>query len=59
LPARIEALEAEQKSLGDQLSGTAIYSGDAQVLAQTQARFSQIENELTEALERWEALSSR
>ncbi|HEY0820591.1 MAG TPA: ATP-binding cassette domain-containing protein [Rhizobacter sp.] len=59
LPARIEALEVEQKQLGDQLSGTAIYSGDPQVLAQTQARFSQIETELLEALERWEELGSR
>ncbi len=59
LPARIEALEVEQKQLGEQLSGTAIYSGDAQVLAQTQARFAQIETELLEALERWEALGSR
>ncbi|WOB08073.1 ATP-binding cassette domain-containing protein [Piscinibacter gummiphilus] len=59
LPARIEALETEQKQLGEQLSGTAIYSGDAQVLAQTQARFSQIETELMEALERWELLGSK
>ena len=59
LPARIEGLEAEQKALGELLAGTAIYSGDAQVLTQTQARFSQIENELMEALERWEILSNR
>ncbi|MBX3626894.1 MAG: ATP-binding cassette domain-containing protein [Rhizobacter sp.] len=59
LPARIEALETEQKQLGEQLSGTAIYSGDPQVLAQTQARFSQIETELMEALERWELLGSK
>ncbi|HET7793112.1 MAG TPA: ATP-binding cassette domain-containing protein [Rhizobacter sp.] len=59
LPARIEALEAEQKQLSEQLSGTAIYGGDPQVLTQTQARFSQIENELMEALERWELLSSK
>ncbi|MCR5884293.1 ATP-binding cassette domain-containing protein [Rhizobacter sp. J219] len=59
LPARIEALEVEQKALGEQLSGTAIYSGDPQVLAQTQARFSQIETELMEALERWELLGSK
>ena len=43
----------------DQLSGTAIYSGDPLVLTQTQARFSQIETELMEALERWEELGSR
>jgi ATP-binding cassette subfamily F protein uup len=59
LPARIESLEAEQKALGEQLAGTAIYSGDPQVLTQTQARFSQIETELMEALERWEVLGSR
>ncbi|MEO8154298.1 MAG: ATP-binding cassette domain-containing protein [Rhizobacter sp.] len=59
LPSRIEGLETEQKSLGELLAGTAIYAGDAQVLAQTQARFSQIENELSEALERWELLGSK
>jgi ABC transport system ATP-binding/permease protein len=59
LPARIEALEVEQKALGELLSGTAVYAGDAQVLAQTQARFSQIENELLEALERWELLGAK
>ena len=63
MPARLlqerQALEAEQKTLGDQLAGTAIYAGDAQVLAQTQARFSQLENELLEAMERWERLSSK
>ncbi len=59
LPALIETLEAEQKALGEQLAGTAIYAGDPQVLTQTQARFSQIENELLEAMERWEKLSSR
>jgi ATP-binding cassette subfamily F protein uup len=59
LPARIEGLEAEQKALGELLAGTAIYAGDAQVLTQTQARFSQIENELLEAMERWELLGSK
>ncbi len=59
LPALIETLEAEQKGLGEQLAGTAIYAGDAQVLTQTQARFSQVENELLEAMERWERLSSK
>ena len=59
LPSRIESLETEQKALGEQLAGTAIYSGDPQVLAQTQARYAQIETELMEALERWEDLGSR
>jgi ATP-binding cassette subfamily F protein uup len=59
LPALIEALEAEQKALGEQLAGTAIYAGDPQVLTQTQARFSQIDNELLAALERWELLSAK
>lgn len=59
LPALIETLEAEQKALGEQLAGTAIYAGDPQVLTQTQARFSQIDNELLEAMERWERLSAK
>ncbi|MBC7993675.1 MAG: ATP-binding cassette domain-containing protein [Rhizobacter sp.] len=59
LPALIESLEAEQKTLGEQLAGTAIYAGDPQVLTQTQARFSQIDNELLEAMERWERLSGK
>ncbi len=57
LPGRIEALEAEQRQLAEQLSGAEIYTGDAARLAEMQDRFARIDDELTAALERWEALS--
>ena len=58
LPARIESLEAEQRGLTDVLAGTALYLGDPRALAAAQTRFSQIEEELLAALERWEALGA-
>ena len=59
LPARIEALEAEQRTLSALLAGVDIYrSGDAARLAEAQARYAAIEDELMAALERWEVLAS-
>jgi ATP-binding cassette subfamily F protein uup len=58
LPARIEALEAEQRLLAEQLSGSEVYASDAARLTEIQDRFAQIEDELMAALERWEALSA-
>jgi ABC transport system ATP-binding/permease protein len=58
LPARIEALEAEQRELEAQLAGSEIYrTGDATRLAEAQDRYARIEDELTAALERWETLA--
>ena len=59
LPARIEALEAEQKTLGERLASSELYTSEPQRVAELQARYAQIEDELTAALERWEALGSR
>jgi ATP-binding cassette subfamily F protein uup len=59
LPARIEALEAEQRTLGEQLGGTALYAEAPQRVAEAQARYAHIEEELMAALERWEALGNR
>ncbi|WP_457337843.1 ATP-binding cassette domain-containing protein [Rhizobacter sp. P5_C2] len=59
LPARIEALETEQKALSALLAGTEIYAGDATKLATAQARFSALEDELLAALTRWEELGAR
>ena len=59
LPARIEALEAEQKQIGQTLAGTEIYRKEPHRVAELQARYQQIEEELMAALERWEALGSR
>jgi hypothetical protein len=58
LPGRIEALEAEQKTLADLLAGTEIYA-DAKKLATTQSRYAALDAELLAAMERWETLGSR
>jgi ATP-binding cassette subfamily F protein uup len=59
LPMRIEALEAEQKAIGERLAGAELYTQAPQDVAPLQARYAQIEDELMAALERWEALSAR
>ena len=56
LPQRIEALEAEQKSLGELLADARVYSSDPPRAAQAQARHARIDDELLLALERWEVL---
>jgi len=59
MPARIEALEAEQRALGERLASASLYTDEPQQVAGLQARYAQIDDELMQALERWEALSAR
>jgi len=59
MPARIEALEAEQREIGERLASSALYTDEPQRVGELQARYAQIEDELMQALERWEALSAR
>ncbi|MBQ1763878.1 MAG: ABC transporter ATP-binding protein, partial [Aquincola sp.] len=60
LPAKIEALEAEQKTLGEQLADPGIYAREThQKVAELQARYSAIDDELLAALERGEARGAR
>jgi len=56
LPARIDALEQEQKAIQAELSAGAVYRDDPARAAQLAQRSEQIEEELMAALERWEAL---
>jgi ABC transport system ATP-binding/permease protein len=56
LPARIEALEQEQKAIQAELAAGAVYREDAARAAQLVQRSERIEEELMEALERWELL---
>jgi ATP-binding cassette subfamily F protein uup len=56
LPARIEALEQEQKAIQAELSAGAVYREDPARATQLAQRSEQIEDELMAALERWEAL---
>jgi ATP-binding cassette subfamily F protein uup len=59
LPARIEALEAEQKALNDLLADPVLYAREPQRATELHARHAAIDEELMAALERWEALASR
>ncbi|EGJ10864.1 ferric-enterobactin ABC transporter ATPase, partial [Rubrivivax benzoatilyticus JA2 = ATCC BAA-35] len=57
-PARIEALEAEQKQIAERLASSELYVKEPQAVAGLQARHDEIETELMAALERWETLAS-
>jgi ATP-binding cassette subfamily F protein uup len=59
LPARIEALEAEQTSIAELTADPALYVSDPQRATALHQRSAQIEDELMSALERWEALAAR
>ena len=59
LPARIEALEAEQKTIGARLEDGSLFATDAEEGARLSGRYGQIDEELLAALERWEALEAK
>jgi ATP-binding cassette subfamily F protein uup len=59
LPARIEALEAEQAALSTRLASADLYAKEPQQVSALQARHAAIDEELMAALERWEALGAR
>jgi ATP-binding cassette subfamily F protein uup len=59
LPAHIEALEAEQRTIGERLASASLYTDEPQRVAELQARYAQIDDQLLQALERWEVLSAR
>jgi ATP-binding cassette subfamily F protein uup len=59
LPARIDALETEQRTLAEAMAGTDLYTRTPERIAEVHARHAQIEEALLELLDRWESLSSR
>ena len=59
LPERIEALEQEQKAVREQLAAPDLYSRDPGMAQKLYQRDAEIEDELMQSLERWEALSAR
>jgi len=62
LPARIAALEEEQKTLSARLEDPALYQSESEGVQEAQrcaARLSEIDDELLGLLERWEALEAR
>jgi ABC transport system ATP-binding/permease protein len=56
LPAKMQALEAEQASLNALLADGSLYGSDPKRAAESQARVAQIDDELLALLERLEAL---
>jgi len=56
LPARIEALEAEQQQLVAAMGDPAFYKGDPAATVLARARLESLEQELAEAYARWEML---
>ncbi|WP_334154960.1 ABC transporter C-terminal domain-containing protein, partial [Tepidimonas sp.] len=56
LPGRIEALEAEQRTIEAELGNGTLYGRDPQRAQALAERHAAIEVALMEALERWEAL---
>lgn len=57
LPAQIEALEAEQKSIQSALADGSLYATEPEKAAAMHAREGQIEEDLMHALDRWATLS--
>ena len=56
LPARIEQLEQEQRQLTERLADPALYRDAPQQVTQMRTRFDAIEQQLSEALQRWQDL---
>ena len=59
LPARIEALEGEQRALGQKIAGPDFYKEAAEVIKASLARVDELQRELTAVYARWDALESR
>ena len=58
LPALIETLEQEQAAISGELSDGSLYARDPERAADLGARNARIEEELLQALERWEQLGA-
>jgi ATP-binding cassette subfamily F protein uup len=59
LPARIEALETEQHTLGSAIADPAFYMQPAATITEAIQRVQQIDRELADLYARWDALDSR
>jgi len=59
LPAKIDALETEHRTLGDTIADPAFYKQPAAAITAALERSATIERELAELYARWDALDSR
>ena len=58
LPQQIEALEGELEQLHTRLGDPVLYQGPADAVMSARARLAEVEAELTECYDRWEALEA-
>jgi ATP-binding cassette subfamily F protein uup len=58
LPAAIQTLESQQKAIAQELFDGSLYANNPKRAAELTARNSKIEEDLMEALQRWEILSN-
>ena len=58
LPARIEALEAEQLQISKTMAAPAFYLGDASEISRLANRLKELEEELAKAYQRWQELDN-
>ncbi len=58
LPARIEAMEAEQQQLHARMADAEFYKGPAESVKQAQQRLEELDEQMLAAMARWEALES-
>jgi ATP-binding cassette subfamily F protein uup len=59
VPAKIAALETEQKKVGERLADSELYRTQPNEVKRLRERFSEIETELMTALARWEELEAK
>ena len=59
LPARIEALEQEQRTLAAKIAGPDFYKEPADAITQALERVERVHDELLQAMARWDELESR
>jgi len=59
LPQKIEALEAEQADINEQLLNADLYRDEPDLVKILQARLAEIDTEVEQSMEKWEALESR
>ena len=58
MPVLIQQLESQQKAIAQELFDGSIYTSNAKRATELTARNSKLEEELMEALQRWENLSA-
>ena len=59
LPKLIEQLEAEQRTITEQLADPALYKEQPEAVQQLNTRYAEIDTLLLESLERWESIEAR